>query len=128
MDKEYLQKYYGLKNNPFIEDSAIKNHIRMWVDREEQMEKWKEIVLQAKGVRKNYISFIIGSYGRGKTISLFKIFQIAEENEDILPIYLNFKSEERPKAAIDFMFRIFELSAESVLLIPISVQDSKGMT
>lgn len=107
MNKKYLQDIYGLKMNPFIEDSAKKIHLQMWADREEQIEEWEKILVNSIETEKNYLSFIIGSYGRGKTLSLFKIEEISENYKRIFPVILNFKSEDRPKAALDFLSRIF---------------------
>jgi len=107
MSKEYLRDTYKLKSNPFIEDSAKRIHLQMWTDREKQVEEWNRIINQSITAQKNYLIFIIGSYGRGKTLSLFKIEEIANKYNETFTIYMNFKSEERPKAALDFMFRLF---------------------
>ena len=60
-------------------------------------------------INKNFIIFIIGSYGRGKTLSLLKIKDEAKKfNRKIFPIYLSFKGEEKSKPGLDFIFWIFK--------------------
>lgn len=105
---EFMRKYYGLKKDPFEDWIAIEEHVKMWVDREEHLKKWKEILEKAVTQHRNFIKFIVGSYGRGKTLSLFKIIDEAKKYPQIFSAYLNFKGEERSKPGLDFIFKIFK--------------------
>ncbi|MCK4321657.1 hypothetical protein KAX08_03970, partial [candidate division WOR-3 bacterium] len=91
----------------FLNDVSRKEQLKWWVNRDNELEEWRKIISQSENIDKNYISFIIASYGRGKTLSLLKIIDEANKHKKIYPIYLNFKSEEKSKPGIDFIFRIF---------------------
>lgn len=111
IDSKFLGEKYGLKIDAldaFLDKTARKEHLEWWIDREEELESWKKIIGQATSLKKNYIIFIVGSYGRGKTLSLLRIIDEAEKYKEILPIFLNFKGEEKSKPGIDFIFRIFK--------------------
>jgi len=108
---KFLQEKYGLKDTvrwAFSAKIARKKHLEWWIDREEELEKWRYIIRQSTDLNKNYVAFIIGTYGRGKTLCLFKVIDEAEKYKEIYPIYLNFKGEERSKTGLDFIFRIFK--------------------
>lgn len=105
---EFMNQKYGLSENPFLDRIAREIWLETWVDRKEELGKWKKIILDSALVEKNYIVFIIGDYGRGKTLSLLKVTDEAKQYNTILPVYLNFKEEQRTKnPGLDFMFRIF---------------------
>jgi len=109
--RNYLEKEYGLKETvkeAFSKKTADKKELIWWINREEELQNWKEIMKKSTVLRKNFINFIIGSYGRGKTLSLFKVIDEAQKYDEIYPIYMNFKGEERSKAGLDFIFRIFK--------------------
>ena len=104
----FSEEKYGLKGNPFLDDIAREEWLKTWVNREEQLEEWTKIIFNAISSTKNYIVFVIGDYGRGKSLSLLKIIDESKKHKEILPVYLNFKGEEKSKPGLDFMFRIFK--------------------
>lgn len=98
-----------MRGNPFLDDIAREKWLDTWVDREEQLKEWRKIISHTVSSTKNYIVLIKGSYGRGKTLSLLKIIDEAKKYNAILPIYLTFKGEQKPKnPGLDFIFRIFK--------------------
>ena len=105
--EKFMKEKYELKKNPFSDHIARKGSIKTWINREEQLEKWEKVISNAVSSTKNYITFVIGDYGRGKTLSLLKIIDESKKHREILPVYLNFKGEEKSKPGLDFMFRIF---------------------
>ncbi|OYD15604.1 hypothetical protein CH333_05365 [candidate division WOR-3 bacterium JGI_Cruoil_03_44_89] len=110
-NSKFLEEKYGLKETvkgAFSDKIAREKQLEWWVDREEELEKWKYIIEHSLSTNKNYIVFIIGSYGRGKTLSLLKVKKEAMKYKAILPIYLNFKGEEKSKPGLDFILRIFK--------------------
>lgn len=106
--ESFIEEKYGLKKNPFLDDIARKKWLETWVNREKQLEEWTKVISNTVSTIKNYIVFIIGDYGRGKTLSLLKIIDESKKYKEILPIYLNFKGEERSTPGLDFVFRIFK--------------------
>ena len=113
MSDKFLKEKYGLKETvieDFSRDKAEEKDLKFWTDREEEFNDWKAILEKSVKINKNFIVFIIGSYGRGKTLSLLKIKDEAEKNfkESIFPVYLSFKGEEKSKPGLDFIFRIFK--------------------
>jgi len=106
-NEKFMKEKYGLKKKPFKDRIARPTWLKTWVDREEQIEKWSKIISDACSSNKNYLAFIIGDYGQGKTLSLLRINKEAKEHSEILSEYLNFKGEERSKPGLDFIFRIF---------------------
>lgn len=104
----FLKEAYGLRANPFLDKAAREIHLGFWIDREEQLKIWKQIIEKASTSDKNYIVFIVGNYGRGKTLSLLKVLYEAEQHMSVFPIYINFKSEEKTKSGLDFIFQIFK--------------------
>jgi len=106
--ERFSEEKYGLKGNPFLDDIAREEWLKTWVNREEQLEEWTKIIFNAISSTKNYIVFVIGDYGRGKSLSLLKIIDESKKHKEILPVYLNFKGEEKSKPGLDFMFRIFK--------------------
>ena len=106
---KFIEEKYGLKGNPFLDDIAREIWLNTWVNREEQLKEWGKIISYAVSPTKNYIVFVIGSYGRGKTLSLLKIIDEAKKYDAMLPKYLTFKGEQKPKnPGLDFIFRIFK--------------------
>lgn len=112
MDNKFLQEGYGLKEGvreSFSVVTARRRQLAWWINREEELKKWKEIIRKSVDLPKNHFVFIIGTYGRGKTLSLFKVIEESERHKEIYPIYLNFKGEEKSKPGLDFIFRIFKV-------------------
>jgi len=113
MSDKFLREKYGLKETvieDFSRDKAEEEDLKFWTNREKEFDDWKNILEKSIQIHKNFIVFIIGSYGRGKTLSLLKIKDEAEKNfkETIFPVYLSFKGEEKSKPGLDFIFRIFK--------------------
>ena len=113
MSDKFLREKYGLKESAiadFSRDKAEEEDLKFWTNREREFSDWKKILKKSIKIHKNFIVFIIGSYGRGKTLSLLKIKNEAEKNfkESIFPVYLSFKGEEKSKPGLDFIFRIFK--------------------
>jgi len=111
VDNKFLREEYGLKETikeALSVKTARKKHLEWWIDREEELKAWRKIIELSTSLNKNYIVFVIGSYGRGKTLSLLKVIDEAEKYKEMCPIYLNFKGEEKSKPGLDFIFRIFK--------------------
>jgi len=112
IDEKFLREQYKLKpsvKGAFSDKIARKEQLKWWIDREEELKKWRKIIKDSLTKERNFIALIIGTYGRGKTLSLYKIIDEANQYRDkVYPIYLNFKGEERSKPGLDFMFRIFK--------------------
>ncbi|MCX6686746.1 MAG: DUF2791 family P-loop domain-containing protein [Methanoregula sp.] len=115
MDDEdkFLQKQYKLKNKKEVfetfKDKVAKNRdLHLWVDRDEESEKWNNIIKESSEIDKNYIVFIIGNYGRGKSLSILKILNESKKYPNISSVYLNLLAEEAQPSALTFIFRIFK--------------------
>lgn len=106
--ESFIEEKYGLKRRPFLDHIAREKWLETWVNREKQLEEWRKVISNAVSSTKNYIVFVIGDYGRGKTLSLLKIINESKKYKEIIPLYLNFKGEERSKPGLDFVFRIFK--------------------
>lgn len=106
--EEFMRERYALEQRPFKDRIAKEKWLDTWTNREEEIEKWTAIIADSVSTDKNYLALIIGDYGQGKTLSLMKIIEMADKYEEILPIRLNFKGEERSKPGLDFIFRVFK--------------------
>jgi len=106
--KTFMEEEYKLKENPFQERVATLM-LKSWVNREEQVTKWNDLFKKAINSRPNFLSFIIGDYGMGKTMSLLKIAEDGKEHKENFPVYLNFLGEQKPRnPGIDFIQKIFK--------------------
>jgi hypothetical protein len=103
----FLKNKYGLSDNPFLDDTAKVEWLVTWTDREHQRSQWQRILTNASTSKKNYIAFVVGDYGRGKTQTLMKICEDSQEYRTTYSTYLNFKGEEKSKPGLDFLLRIF---------------------
>lgn len=106
----FLKDEYGLKDDTMFKSrSATEDDLRTWVNREEEERKWKKVLEDSKKTpHSNFLVFIIGDYGTGKTLSLLKIKEDANKI-GAYPIYINFMSEEKTtKPGLDFFQRIFK--------------------
>jgi len=106
----FLVAEYGLKGYmSFKSRSATEDDLKAWINRDEELKKWKKVLEDSrKTPNSNFLVFIIGDYGMGKTLSLLKIKEEAKER-GMYPVYLNFKSEEKTtKPGLDFLQRIFK--------------------
>lgn len=105
----FMEEEYGLKGNPFLDRIAREVWLQTWVDRDEEVNDWRRIIAAAASGGRNHMVFVIGDYGRGKTLSLLKIVDDAGQYPRVLTSYLNFKGEERPRSpGLDFLFRVFK--------------------
>ena len=100
MVDKFLREKYGLKEtviDVFSHKIPKENELDFWIDREDELKDWRKIIRKSLKVNNNFIVFVIGSYGRGKTLSLLKVKDEAEKNfkETIFPVYLSFKGEEK---------------------------------
>lgn len=106
---KFMSEKYRLEGNPFMDYAAQKEHLKFWVDREKDINKWKRVLSNASQGRANFIAFIIGDYGMGKSLSLFKIAEECKEYNGLFPVLMSFRGEEKPKKpGMDFIQRIFK--------------------
>ena len=91
----------------YITDKNVRKIVEKFLN---EIREWENVIQKAINVTQfNPLVFIIGDYGMGKTLSLRKIVKDHEKDKDVLPIYLNFKSEEKvKKPGLDFIQRIFK--------------------
>lgn len=106
---KFISEKYRLERNPFLDYAAQKEHLKFWVNREDDLEEWKKVLSDASHGKSNFITFIIGDYGMGKSLSLFKVAEKCKEYKNFFPVLMSFKGEERSKKpGIDFIQRIFK--------------------
>lgn len=108
--EKFIKSRYKLKQSAldaFSDKVARPDHLIWWTNREQELSAWNEIMSKALVTKKNYLSFIIGSYGRGKTLSLLKIVDESKKYPKILSSFLNLKGEEKSVPGLDLMFKIF---------------------
>jgi len=106
---KFIEEKYGLRENPFLDQIARQIWLNTWVNREDQLAKWRTVISNLRKPPKNYIVLIIGDYGEGKTQSLFKVMADAEPYREIYPAFFTFRGEQKPRApGLEFMFRIFK--------------------
>lgn len=109
-EEKFIISKYGLRQsalNAFSDKVARPEHLIWWTDRVDEIKQWHQIIEKASKTKNNYLSFIIGSYGRGKTLSLLKIDEEAERYPHIIHVFLNLKGEEKSTPGLDLLFRIF---------------------
>jgi len=109
-EEKFISAKYKLKQSAFDafpDKVARPENIAWWIDREEELQKWEALINKAAKTRRNYMAFIIGNYGRGKTFSLLKIVEIAKNYERAVPVFLNLKGEEKSTPGLDLLFKIF---------------------
>jgi len=102
-----MKEEYGLSGMPFKARIATELELQAWVNREKELEKWNKVLDDAvKTPTSNFLVFIIGDYGMGKTLSLLRIEKEASEKR-LHSIYFNLLSEQRPRnPGLDFVLRI----------------------
>ena len=107
-NKSFMKEEYGLSGTPFKTRIATELELQSWVNREKELKKWNKVLDDAvKTPTSNFLVFIIGDYGMGKTLSLLKIEREASKRS-LFTIYLNLLSEQRPRRpGLDFVLRIF---------------------
>lgn len=107
--KSFMEEEYKLKRRPFEERVATELLLKSWVDREKQVGECNDLVEKAISSKSNFLSFIVGDYGMGKTMSLLKAVEDSSEHKEIFSVYLNFLGEQKPRnPGIDFIQKIFK--------------------
>lgn len=123
-DRTYLETTYKLKENPFADRVSPKFEM---VGRVEERKRWTSIVESRKGTSANTMCFITGSYGSGKTLSLYNIVKQYESDPVILPIFIKMLPEDKvTKFGVDFIQRIFKKVPRQVYE-RFSLQDLKAL-
>ncbi len=107
VNDKFLEKQYKLKDSPF-EKKVSRDSLHFWVDREDPLKVWKMQVEKGINGVQNQVNFIIGDYGMGKTLALFKIKDEFEDRTDVYETYMQLLSESRHKGGMDFLFRLFK--------------------
>jgi hypothetical protein len=109
IQESFMEKEYGLTGTPFKKKISTTLELQSWVNREEELKRWAKVLDDSvKNPNINFLVFIIGDYGMGKTLSLLKIVDEAKKNKMMYPVYLNFQSEQKPKnPGLDFLQRVF---------------------
>lgn len=105
-DESFLQSKYNLKSRIFKDKTNLK--FDFWVNRDEQVRKWKEVIENALEGHFNSLNFIVGDYGMGKTFSLLRIRNDFKKRDDVFQTYLSLVSETKYKGGLDFIFRLFK--------------------
>jgi len=108
-NRSFMKEEYGITGMPFKGKIATELELKTWVNREKELEKWRKVLNDAnRASSSNFLVFIIGDYGMGKTLSLLKIVEEATKRGSYA-IYLNLLSEQRPKnPGLDFVLRIIK--------------------
>jgi len=109
---KFLQNKYKLRDtvyNAFAAKVTQYEHLVWWTNRKEEMTKWEVLIKKSIGTNVNHMQFIIGDYGRGKTLSLLKIIELSSNKHKnaICSVFLNLKGEEKSTPGIDLIFKIF---------------------
>jgi len=110
MIDKFQEEKYNLLRNPFTGYRATKENLKFWVDREEEIENWEKVIKETlSNPTNNYISFIIGDYGMGKSLSIYKIEELCKKYRNIFSVTFGFLGEEKlRKPGIDFIQRILK--------------------
>lgn len=104
--EDYLKKIYNLTNLPF-ENRRNRYDTRFWVNREKELEEWQSSIDKVVNGNLNRLEFIIGDYGNGKTMSLFKIRDELEKRNDVFSVYMTLLSESKYRGGTDFILKLF---------------------
>jgi len=89
----FLEAKYRLKRDPFPTNVATAND--PMVARNEELGKWKRTISRYKGENFNSLNFIIGDYGLGKTLALYKIEESVKNDSAIQPIFMRLLPEDK---------------------------------
>lgn len=110
MVDSFQEEKYKLARNPFTGYRATRDDLKLWVNREKEIENWKRAIGESlSNPTNNYISFIIGDYGMGKSASIYKIEEICKEFKSVFAVAFGFLGEEKVKnPGINFIQRIFK--------------------
>lgn len=104
-----MENTYGLRESPFKQRSALWEQVETWVNREQEVKQWNKLLEDSISTPSaNFLCLIVGDYGMGKSLSLFKIMDSAKSTGKHFSIYMNLVSEQKPtKPGLDFVLRIF---------------------
>ncbi len=89
----FLERKYHLKRDPFPTMVATKND--PMVGRNQEYERWKQIITRYKGGSANASTFIIGDYGLGKTLALYKVKAYVEGDAAMQAIFMRLLPEDK---------------------------------
>lgn len=105
--RSFMEREYRLVGKPFARLIGIPLELQAWVNRQKQVDRWNKVIEDALDTpTANFLALIIGDYGMGKTLALFKIVDEAPA-KDTYPLYITLVSEEKPKSpGLDFVLRI----------------------
>ena len=103
---KFMKETYLLREMPFAKKSPS-SQLKFWVNREEELKYWKISIEKVVRSGQNQLQYIIGDYGMGKTMSLYKILDEFKLSNDVLCTYFNLKSESKYQGGLDFMLRLF---------------------
>lgn len=102
---KFMKETYLLEEMPFARKSP-RFQLKFWVNREEELKYWKSSVEKVARSGQNQFQYIVGDYGMGKTMSLFKILDEFNLRSDVLSTYFTLKSESKNQGGLDFMLRL----------------------
>lgn len=103
--RPYLEEVYALKVNPF--ESRTDPTVDM-AGRQQERAAWTEAIEKRKSSRANAIHFIVGDYGSGKTLSLYKLVEQYANDPEILAIFMKMLPEDKvAKFGANFIQRVF---------------------
>jgi len=91
--RSFLEGKYHLKRDPFPTNVATAKD--PMVGRDQEYETWKRIIKRYKGENTNSLNFIIGDYGLGKTLALYKIQEYVERDSAMQPIFMRLLPEDK---------------------------------
>lgn len=120
-ENELLPKAWNLKESglvAFSADAAREDELDLYVVLPSLEQKWTALLDRAsRAGTGNFMHFIVGSYGRGKSLSLFRIEQIIHKEYPnlIIPIRLDFMNEESVTPR-NFLCRILVKIAQTWLI------------
>lgn len=112
MYNKFKEKKYNLKLNPFTGYRATTEDLKFWVNRQEEITGWGNAINESlKNPTNTYISLIVGDYGMGKSLSIYKIEEICREYKNIFTIEFPFLGEEKMRnPGVNLIQRIFRFA------------------
>lgn len=121
--KSFIEQKYHIKSDPFPSNVALPNDPMVGRDKE-----FKQLITIANrfiGGSSNASNFIIGDYGTGKTLMLYKLDHELKKQGSILSIILKLLPEDKVKRfGMDFIQRIFaRVDFPSLRFSPKALQD-----
>ncbi|MBI4063451.1 MAG: hypothetical protein HY401_04030 [Elusimicrobia bacterium] len=89
----FLEGKYHLKRDPFPTNVATAKD--PMVGRDKEYAAWQRIIKRCKGETANSLNFIIGDYGLGKTLALYKIQEYVLEDAKMQSIFMRLLPEDK---------------------------------